>query len=104
MAPISPIWKQNTDNAFDILQKELACFGTKGDLIMIGDLNSRTGNTQEHLNNIRYLSYINRLDIDVEDSLPDRAKTSYTYCGDQATHTGLLVRMALAVCSQSPTI
>ena len=74
----SPIWKQNTDNAFDILQKELTCFGTKGDIVLIGDFNSRTGNTQENLNNIRDLSDIDRLDIDIDTSIPNRHNEDQT--------------------------
>lgn len=45
----SPYYKINKDkNVMDVLQEEIEKYSTEGEVIIIGDLNSRTGQIQEH--------------------------------------------------------
>ena len=45
----SVVFQNNKETHFDILQNEIQLFGMKGDIIMIGDFNSRTGEIQENI-------------------------------------------------------
>ena len=74
----SVIFKQNKETPFDILQKEIELYDTKGDLILIGDFNSRTGNIQETIHEVRDITDNERQDINVDTSIPTRYNEDYT--------------------------
>ena len=57
-------------SSFDILQKEVDLYDTKGDIALIGDFNSRTGNIQEVLHDITDMTDINRQEIILDNKIP----------------------------------
>ena len=65
-------------SSFDILQKEVDLYDTKGDIALIGDFNSRTGNIQEVLHDITDMTHINRQEIILDNKIPNRRNEDLT--------------------------
>ncbi len=63
---------KNKDTAFDILQNEIQYYGAMGDLILAGDMNSRTGEIQENIQNITETSNEKQIEIDTEHRIRSR--------------------------------
>ena len=76
----SNILKQYNEIPFDILRTELHMFGSKGDLIILGDFNSRTGNIQESFHSAYDMTNTNYStpDINTETNIPVRVDEDAT--------------------------
>ena len=65
-------------SSLDILQKEVDLYDTKGDIALIGDFNSRTGNIQEVLHDIADMTDIHHQEIILDNKIPNRRNEDLT--------------------------
>lgn len=63
---------KNKNTPFDILQSEIQHYGAIGDLILVGDMNSRTGEIQENTQNITEITNDIQIEIDKEHRIRSR--------------------------------